>query len=364
MFANCYKNKKVLITGNTGFKGSWLTLWLLSLGAEVFGISKDIQTSPSLFEILKLQNKINFYQEDILDYPKISELIYNIKPDFVFHLAAQAIVSKSFLNPLETLKTNIIGTANILESLRNLNNPCNVIIITSDKCYENEECLEGYRETDRLGGKDLYSASKASAELVIKAYFNSFFSKPDSKVRIVSARAGNVIGGGDWAPDRIIPDCVREWSQNKAVNIRNPNSTRPWQHVLEPLSGYLQVGYLLSENLSLNGESFNFGPLPEQCKPVLELIKDISSYWNIKENIFNIVSDNKFPEARLLKLNCEKALTLLNWQPTLTYQETVKFTSQWYLHFYKNDLDIKNFTLNQIHDYQNIAQKRKLEWSR
>ena len=305
-----YSGKKVLITGHTGFKGAWLTTWLYALGADVYGISCDIPTSPSMFEVLKLEEKIHHYQMDIRDYDALSEVIREVKPDFIFHLAAQAIVSKSYANPRETLTTNVVGTMNLLETLRQLNSPCVAVIITSDKCYDNVEWVYGYKETDALGGKDIYSGSKGAAELVFKSYYHSFFKSERSNVRIVSVRAGNVIGGGDWALDRIVPDCMRSWSENKIVEIRSPFATRPWQHVLEPLSGYLNVGAALLEDSSLNGESFNFGPKAEVSKTVKELLEDLSVCWKYTSPMeaYTITDQVKFHEAGLLKLNCDKAL--------------------------------------------------------
>ena len=241
MFNNIFRGKKIIVTGNTGFKGSWLSLWLYSLGAKVTGISKDIPSNPSLFEELDLAKKTEHHFENICDALKMKEIFTAVQPDFVFHLAAQPIVSVSYDDPLETFRTNTIGTANILEALRFVSSPCSAVIITSDKCYDNVEWIWGYREQDALGGKDPYSASKGAAELVIKTYFHSYFKKADSKIKLASIRAGNVIGGGDWALNRIVPDCFRSWNDGKPVKIRNPESTRPWQHVLEPLSGYLRA---------------------------------------------------------------------------------------------------------------------------
>jgi CDP-glucose 4,6-dehydratase len=277
IFNDCYQGKKVLITGNTGFKGSWLSVWLYQLGAEVYGISNGIPTTPfSLFEDLLLDDKINYIAADIRDADKMKILFNEIKPDFVFHLAAQPIVLSSYNDPVETMTTNVMGTVNILEALRFLNHNCSAVIITSDKCYDNVEWLWGYKETDALGGKDPYSASKGASELMVKTYACSYFMKPQSQIRIISVRAGNVIGGGDWAENRIVPDCIRAWLKNIPVEIRSPQSTRPWQHVLEPLSGYLQAGMRLSEDILMNGEAFNFGPNSDQNKTVKELISGLA----------------------------------------------------------------------------------------
>ncbi|MDR1544240.1 MAG: CDP-glucose 4,6-dehydratase [Prevotellaceae bacterium] len=364
MFNNIYANKKVLVTGNTGFKGSWLTAWLLQMGAKVFGISKDIPTNPSLFEVLDLNSKITYYQQDIRDFEKVKKIIDEVRPDFIFHLAAQPIVSYSYENPLETLSSNVLGTANILECLRVLNFPCTAVMITSDKCYDNVEWVWGYKETDALGGKDIYSGSKGAAELVCKSYFHSFFKRKTSKVRIATARAGNVIGGGDWALDRIVPDCMLSWNEGRAVEIRSPQATRPWQHVLEPLSGYLQLGAELAENPELNGDSFNFGPKSENSHTVVQLLKDLSKVWKIEENSAYIITDNiTFHEAGLLKLNCDKALFHLKWTSTLDYQTLIKFTGEWYHEFYKETENIFDLTISQIAEYQNIAKKLNLKWT-
>ena len=239
--------------------------------SKVYGISKDIPSTPSLFKELKLENISEHYFEDIRNFNKLKLLIKKIEPDFIFHMAAQPIVGDSYLNPIDTLSSNIMGTANILESIRVLNNKCICLIITSDKCYENVEQVWGYKEDDRLGGQDIYNGSKASAEIVFYYYFNSFF-KNLPNIRLSTVRAGNVIGGGDWAKFRIVPDCVKAWKDNKSVIIRNPNSTRPWQHVLEPLSGYLHLASRLKSNEILNGQSFNFGPLSMNNKTVKELL--------------------------------------------------------------------------------------------
>jgi len=367
MFNNIYKNKKVIVTGNTGFKGSWLSLWLYSLGAKVTGISKDIPSNPSLFEELELDKKAAHHFEDIRDASKMKEIFTRVQPDFVFHLAAQPIVSVSYTDPLETFQTNTLGTANILEALRSVTNPCIAVMITSDKCYDNVEWIWGYREQDALGGKDPYSASKGAAELVIKTYFHSYFKKPESKVKLVTVRAGNVIGGGDWALNRIVPDCFRSWNHAEPVKIRNPNSTRPWQHVLEPLSGYLRAGQVLAENgTEIHGEPFNVGPAAEQNHTVLELLTAVSRSWKSgnMENSFEIQESRDFKEAGLLKLNCDKALYYLQWKPTLDFEATAKLTGEWYDHYYnKGKKDLTKYTLGQINQYVNAAENKRIAWA-
>jgi CDP-glucose 4,6-dehydratase len=365
MFKNIYKNKKVLVTGHTGFKGTWLSTWLLKMGANVVGISKDIPTDPSMFEELKLQEQITHYQEDIRDLTKMSEIISYEKPEFLFHLAAQPIVSTSYSDPIETISSNVMGTANILEALKNSNHKCSAIIITSDKAYDNVEQVWGYKEDDKMGGKDIYSGSKGAAELIIKSYYHSFLKDKNSNIKLAIGRAGNVIGGGDWAKDRIVVDCMQAWSKGESVEIRSPEATRPWQHVLEPLSGYLNLGAELYLNDTLDGEAFNFGPRAEQNHTVKQLLEDLSKYWHFSDvkDAFSVTDNIPFHEAGLLKLNCDKALFYLKWQANLEYRDTIRFTSQWYYAFYKSDEDIMNKTLNQIQEYEDIAKQRGLIWT-
>ena len=365
MFRNIYQGKKILLTGHTGFKGTWLTKWFLNLGAEVVGVSNKIPTKPSMFEILGLEKKIKHLIIDICNFDDLKKVITKEKPDFVFHLAAQAIVSTSYNDPCATISTNVMGTTNLLEALRNLNNKCTAIIVTSDKVYDNIEQIWGYKENDQMGGKDIYSGSKGAAELVIKSYYHSFFKFDHSNVRLAIARAGNVIGGGDWAKDRIVVDAISSWSKGKKVEIRSPQATRPWQHVLEPLSGYLHLGMKLHESKFLNGEGFNFGPMTKEDKTVKELLTDLSENWDSSKNIDKIlVNENKaFYEATLLKLNCEKSQALLNWHSSLDYKDTIRFISEWYVGYYKKGDDMNKITNIQILDYQNIAKLKSLEWT-
>tara|TARA_B100000989_G_scaffold298952_1_gene291333 strand:- start:17998 stop:19092 length:1095 start_codon:yes stop_codon:yes gene_type:complete len=362
-FLNIYKNKKVLVTGHTGFKGSWLSLWLTKLDADVYGISKDIPTKPSNYKVSNLFKYMSDYREDITNYDSIEKIISEIKPDFVFHLAAQSLVRSAYDEPINTIKTNALGTVNIMEALRKLNKNVSLIMITSDKVYDNLEWVWGYRENDNLGGKDPYSASKGMAELAIKSYINSYFSNNNSNIKIGIARAGNVIGGGDWAANRIIADCVKSWSENKKVEIRNPKSTRPWQHVLEPLSGYLTLGHNLFNGV-FNGEAFNFGPTADQNFTVAELINEMKRYWPGADWKDTSSKDN-FDEAGLLKLNCDKSLQKLKWSPVLSFEENVKFTSHWYKYFYENkNENIYEFSLNQIDEYSFIAKKKESVWTK
>jgi CDP-glucose 4,6-dehydratase len=365
MFSDFFNKKKVLITGNTGFKGSWLSMWLIRLGAKVYGLSKDIPTQPSMYEELLLDKNISHVMDDIRDLDALCALVSDIKPDIVFHLAAQPIVSLSYQNPIETLSSNIMGTAHVLEALRLVSHPCNAVIITSDKCYENLEWVWGYRETDQLGGKDIYSASKGAAELIFKSYWNSFLKQ--SNIKITSARAGNVIGGGDWARDRIVPDCMRAWSSGSAVEIRNPNATRPWQHVLEPISGYLALAKALEEHPEkINGESFNFGPQSEQSYAVIQILSDMSQYWNFDSplNSYKYPNSSPFFESGLLRLNCDKALSILKWAPTFDYGEMIRSVSDWYYAFYNSDNDMYEYTMNQIAFYEFKAAEKGLAWTK
>jgi CDP-glucose 4,6-dehydratase len=365
MFENIYKNKKVLVTGHTGFKGSWLTTWLLKLGARVSGLSDKIPTQPSMFEVLELEQFIDHNIIDIRNFDEVSRIINKIEPDFIFHLAAQSIVSSSYEDPLNTISTNVLGTAVLLEAVRKWNGICNVVVITSDKCYENVEWEWGYKETDQLGGRDIYSGSKGATEAIFHSYYASFFHKPDCKQRVASARAGNVIGGGDWAKDRIIVDCIRNWSNGKEVEIRSPEATRPWQHVLEPLSGYLTLGASLYNSKKYCGESFNFGPRFEKSRTVLNLLQDLSNIWfKDGKNAFRITENIPFHEAGLLKLNCEKAMYKLDWEATLNYEDCVKFVGNWYVNFYKNKIDMLEFTNSQISEYEKNAELRKFSWTR
>ncbi len=371
MFNNAFKGKKVLITGHTGFKGSWLVLWLKLMGADVYGIAgisgspSPIPTHPSLFQVAGLQDMVTTYKQDIRNLEAIKTIFNEVKPDFVFHMAAQAIVKKAYESPVDCMSINIMGTVNILEALRQFEHACVGIIVTSDKCYENVERKNGYVETDPLGGKDPYSASKAAAELMAKTYHHSFFSK-NSPVKISSVRSGNVIGGGDWAPNRIVPDCFRAWANGEKVIIRSPKAVRPWQHVLEPLSGYLRTAQLLAsaDADKINGEPFNFGPPTDKDYTVLELIEELATGWQLQNQQLQVEPSN-FYEPGLLNLNIDKALEYLEWKPTLSFQETAAFTSSWYNQYYQNQRkEMLEFTSGQINDYIALAQKQDFAWTR
>jgi len=327
-----FKNKKIIITGHTGFKGSWLVYWLYLLGAKVYGISLKPEGTQNHYKSIKSKIKIKSYYLNIINQKKISQLITSIKPDFFFHLAAQALVSKSYMFPKKTIETNVLGTLNILLALNKLKKKCITIIITSDKCYKNKEIKKGYKETDELGGEDFYSSSKASAELIIYAFYKSFILNKNNFLRIATARAGNVIGGGDWSIDRLIPDCVKKWSNNKAVSLRNPQSTRPWQHVLDALNGYLTLSYKLLRNKKINGHSFNFSNKDIDNYSVVDVIKLIQSKWNNVK--WKINKERDFYEANLLQLDNKKAKKILKWENKLTLRETINLVSEWYISYY------------------------------
>ena len=353
-----FSGKRIVVTGHTGFKGSWLACWLSRLGAEVIGISDRVPTEPSHFNMTS-EDLAGDLRIDVRESSEILRVLEQRKPEFVFHLAAQPIVFESYENPMETFSVNAMGTASVLEALRVYDRPCVAIMITSDKCYDNVEWTQGYKETDRLGGKDPYSGSKGAAELVIRSYAESYFKKSESKVLVAVGRAGNVIGGGDWAPFRIVPDCARSWAAGEQPEIRSPQATRPWQHVLEPLSGYLSLAASLGENALLNGESFNFGPPETQDHSVEELVNEIMLSWP-GTGWLDKSSGNKMPpEAGLLKLCCDKALHQLNWQATLDFRETAKWTADWYRTYYQSgSQDAKELTFSQIDEYMALSVKR------
>jgi CDP-glucose 4,6-dehydratase len=361
-FNDIYRNKIVLITGHTGFKGSWLALWLRGLGANVIGFSDSVPTEPSNFVACNLRESITNIEGDISDLSLLKKTLQVEKPEFIFHLAAQSLVKESYVNPLVTWNTNTMGTLTLLEAVRQSGIQTKLILITSDKCYDNVEWFWGYRETDRLGGPDPYSASKGAAELAISSYHRSFFTS--GAVSLVSARAGNVIGGGDWAADRIVPDCVKAWSNELVVDLRKPNATRPWQHVLEPLSGYLVLGEKLSSMPALNGGSYNFGPNANNTQSVLELVDEVAKYWS-SARYKDVSGGYEGPyESGLLKLNCDKALHDLSWNAVLEFSDTVRLTAKWYRSFYE-DVDVRMDVIctDQIEEYSDIARTSGMAWA-
>jgi CDP-glucose 4,6-dehydratase len=356
---------RVLVTGHTGFKGSWLTAWLLRMGAEVTGIALDPPTEPSHHEAARLGGRIRDLRIDVRDAGALREAVAEARPQFVFHLAAQALVRESYEQPVTTWSTNLMGTIHLLEALRVLREPCAAVMVTSDKCYDNVEWVWGYRETDALGGPDPYSGSKGGAELAIRSHVRSFFPSNSSPVRIAVARAGNVIGGGDWSSNRIVPDCVKAWSQGQSVILRNPGSTRPWQHVLEPLSGYLLLAASVRERPELHGQAFNFGPIEHRNHTVLDVVREMAKHWD-RVNWQDASSGATGPhESGLLRLNCDKALHVLGWYAALGFTETVRMTAEWYKAFYSNDgpARIGEITDQQIAGYIMSARTRGIGWA-
>ncbi|MFN9717109.1 MAG: CDP-glucose 4,6-dehydratase [Planctomycetota bacterium] len=328
-----FRNQNVLITGHTGFKGAWLSQWLLRLGANLFGCSLEPPTSISLYDQLQLRTKMKSAHADVRDANVLRREVVSFRPRFIFHLAAQSLVRRSYREPVDTFATNVMGTVNLLESIRELQDPCAVVIVTTDKCYLNREWNRGYREDDTLGGADPYSASKAMAELAVESYRRSWFPAHESPVRLASARAGNVIGGGDWAEDRIIPDCVRALQLGQPIAIRNPNARRPWQHVLDPLFGYL----LLAERLWLADagddshrvcSAFNFGPDETEHRTVEVLVDEVLRHWPGTSQV--IKQPNALHEATLLSLATNKAKTILGWQPRWRFDRSIQQTIAWY----------------------------------
>jgi len=344
-----WKNKKIFITGHTGFKGSWLCLWLHQLGAKITGYALS-PTIPSLFESANVSSVLEKnIIKDINDYTALQYAMLQAQPEIVFHLAAQSLVQTSYQKPVDTYQTNVMGTVNLLQSVVNCESVQVVVNITSDKCYENKEWVWGYRETDRLGGYDPYSNSKACAELVTNAYRDSFLNQKN--IKLASCRAGNVIGGGDWAENRLVPDMMRGFLSGEEINIRNPNAIRPWQHVLEPLSGYLLLAEKMFKNKMLTG-AWNFGPEEKDVQPVSFIVDHISHFW--PENKINMKNNEQFGhEAGILKLDTSKAKNLLHWKPKLNIQQALDYTSQWYKAFQAKK-NINEFTLLQINQYKDL----------
>ncbi len=358
-FYNLYHKKKVLITGHTGFKGSWLSLWLSRLGADVHGIAIDPRTGNDNFVVTGLKDKITHHICNITDKEKLVELVGSIQPEIIFHLAAQALVKNSFDDPADTFKTNLLGTVHILEAIRRTPSVKTAVLITSDKCYKNVEWEWGYRETDELGGLDPYGASKACAEIAIQSYRESFFKQPGSPV-VASTRAGNVIGGGDWSEKRIVPDIIRALIEEKPILLRSPNATRPWQFVLEPLSGYLWLGAKMHREGDLSS-GWNFGPDISTIVTVGTLTQKIIDMWG-SGSWQDISNENHFHEATLLGLDISKARYRLKWQPTLTLDETIDFTIQWYKRFVQKQ-NMFEVVSNQIESYTQKSFQRGIPWA-
>lgn len=350
MYNNIYAGKRVFLTGHTGFKGSWLALWLTKLGAKVCGYSLAPNTNPSMFKVLDIEHKIEkSIFGDILDEKTLEKSISEFQPDIVFHLAAQPLVRLSYREPILTYKTNVIGTLNVLEMAKRCKSVKAFVNITTDKCYENKEVNRGYKEDEPMGGYDMYSSSKGCVEIMSSSFRRSFLQE-EGTYAMATARAGNVIGGGDWAEDRLIPDCVRYINADEKIEIRNPIAVRPWQHVLEPLSGYLLLGQKLLEGGKKYAEGFNFGPNEDSVLRVAEVAEKACKYYDKGEVVIH--KRDNLHEANLLMLNIEKAEKVLGWTPTYTADEAVKNTIEWYKHFYAKDVDMYEFTMNQIKEYE------------
>jgi CDP-glucose 4,6-dehydratase len=354
---NIYAGRRVLVTGHTGFKGSWLCHWLLSLNATVRGYALQPPTTPSLFDALHLSERMRDVRGDIRDQAQIQREIFDFQPEFVFHLAAQPLVRYSYQQPVETYETNVLGTVYLLDALRQSNQPCAIVVVTTDKCYENREWCFGYRELDPMGGADPYSSSKGMAELAVSAWRRSYWQ--DCRIRLASARAGNVIGGGDWAVDRIVPDCIRALQKGEPVEVRHPRATRPWQHVLDPLAGYLLLGSRMDIRAVSNAQAsvvcdgFNFGPAVESSRPVQDvvetLIQHIPGCWR------NLQSGNKVHEAGLLHLCTDKARHTLGWQPVWDFDQAVFRTAEWYNEYHQTG-DAISLVDRQLAAFQKIAE--------
>ena len=346
-----WSGKRVLITGHTGFKGSWLSLWLNHLKADVFGYALAPDTTPALFDQLALVEDIDHELGDIRDQEALSRRIHSVKPDVIFHLAAQPLVLRSYDDPLETWQTNVMGSAHVMEAARSLKNPCALVMITTDKVYENREWVYAYREVDPLGGHDPYSASKAAMELAISSWRKSFAAS-DATLRIASARAGNVIGGGDWAENRILPDLVRALRANQPLDVRNPHASRPWQHVLEPLGGYMLLAeYLMNSTDSVYQSSFNFGPEAQDVRPVRNLVETALNHWPGKWH--DTSNPTQRHEAQSLSLSIEKARAVLGYRPRIGFEQSVEMTLNWYRQVSEGS-DPKKLTMSQIEAFSAI----------
>ncbi|MBV8902449.1 MAG: CDP-glucose 4,6-dehydratase [Acidobacteriia bacterium] len=360
MFWNRYRGKKVFVTGHTGFKGSWLSEWLIALGAEVTGFSDIVKPEPSLFRALRLESRIHHVIGDVRDFSAVAAAIRASEPDFVFHLAAQPIVRLSYLRPAETFHTNVLGTVHVLETIRALPRPPAAVFITSDKCYENREWVDSYREEDHMGGHDPYSASKGSAELAIHSWRRSFFQTPGAP-RIASARAGNVIGGGDWSEYRILPDCIRALLQDKEIIVRSPEAIRPWQHVLEPLSGYLLLGATLANGASLPAHAYNFGPEIYSNRNVRAVVTEVLKHWPGK---WKEEREPSAPhESYLLNLAIDKAVHYLKWRPVWSFERAIEATTNWYRCVEYRHADAGGYTRADVERYCADAQKLGVLWA-
>lgn len=349
MWQNTYKGRRILITGHTGFKGSWLTLWLQRLGANVCGYALPPSTTPALFETAHVQEDITHHEGNILDRSHLQQVFAHFQPEIVFHLAAQPLVRRSYEEPILTYETNVIGTLNVLEAARHTASVKAFVNVTTDKCYENREIVHRYKEDEPMGGYDMYSSSKGCVEILSSSYRRSFLQEKGT-FALATARAGNVIGGGDWADERLLPDAIRSIEKGEDVILRCPQATRPWQYVLEPLSGYLLLGHLLLTEGKKYAQGFNFGPRMDSVLTVEDVAKQILTHYE-KGNLKTFRKDN-LHEATLLMLDITKAKKILGWVPSYTTQEAIAKTVAWYKKFYEGNTDMRSFTLQQINDYQ------------
>ncbi len=348
-----WRGRRVLVTGHTGFKGSWLCLWLQALGAEVAGLALEPETRPNLFEAARAGGGMASHILDIRDAGGVASLVGTLRPEIVFHLAAQSLVRRSYEQPLDTWSVNVTGTAHLLEAVRRAESVRAVVCVTSDKCYENREWVWPYREDDPLGGHDPYSSSKAGAEILVASYRRSFF-RASSAPALATARAGNVIGGGDWSADRLVPDLVRAFSAGETPVIRNPGAVRPWQHVLEPLGGYLELAQALLRQGQSCAEAFNFGPAEDDARSVREIVEQVAHEWG-HAGSFTLDGAHNPHEAGQLRLDSSKARARLGWRPRLTVEEAVGWTVAWH-RAHLSGADMRETTLRQISDYGSRAE--------
>jgi CDP-glucose 4,6-dehydratase len=358
--SDAFRGKTVLITGHTGFKGGWLALWLHSIGAKIVGYSLDPPTNPSFFQDIGLKNLITDIQGDILEREKLIGVVEKFHPDFIFHLAAQPLVRDSYKTPWDTFNVNVMGTVNVLDAIRQSQHPTTCVCITSDKCYENREWVYAYRENDALGGYDPYSASKGAAEIASASYRKSFFN-PEEKTpisTISSVRAGNIIGGGDWAANRIVPDCIRSLINGKTIRIRNPDAVRPWQFVLDPLSGYLLLALKMKGNPIVYADAWNFGPHYSSNITVKEITEKVIGEWGSGKWEIDLPEENSVHEAGYLKLDIAKAMTKLEWKPVYGIDMAIQKTVEWYKQYSTGNKDLIKLSLDQIREFTDIAEKK------
>src|SRR5450830_955242 len=366
LFDGYYSGRRVFVTGHTGFKGSWLTQWLLLLGAEVTGYSIGLPTQPSLYKSLGLSRQTQDVRGDVRRSQDVQTAMDKAAPEVVIHMAAQALVLPSYADPLTTFETNVMGTANVLEAARHCPSVRSVVVVTTDKCYANNEWQYGYREADALGGHDPYSASKAAAEMVVASYRSSFFDAGDTvgkRTGVASVRSGNVIGGGDWAADRLVPDCMRALMEGNPIVVRNPGSVRPWQHVLEPLSGYLWLGALLARDPARYGGAWNFGPDPESAVSVEQLVSLVFQVWGGAAGFETATSAQALSEAGILRLDCTKARSQLGWRPVYDVGEAVRQTVTWYCSIMEDAGQAAPLMVQGIADYVQSAHARGVSWA-